>query len=150
MSVTTQSTGRSSLRTHSNGPRSLAKARENLVTRAGISCEGMEERFSHPSGRPVSEGNGTSRRRIGWRRSERLARSMDGCTRAALAGGGEDGGLDATDGKELGHVEHRENVAWCQEGEEEHAETTTTAATVAFHGWLSLCRVDEVVFVSWT
>ena len=43
--------------------------------------------FSHPSGRPVPEGNGIRRSWIGfWRPDERLARSMDGWRRAALAG----------------------------------------------------------------
>ncbi|KAJ6838714.1 scopoletin glucosyltransferase-like [Iris pallida] len=41
--------------------------------------------------------------------------------------GGEDAGLDAAHGEELGHVEHREHVALGHEREEEHAETTPEA-----------------------
>ncbi|KAJ6797208.1 scopoletin glucosyltransferase-like [Iris pallida] len=44
-----------------------------------------------------------------------------------VRGGGEDGGLDAAHGEELGHVERREDVALAHEGEEEHAEATTVA-----------------------
>ncbi|KAJ6838728.1 scopoletin glucosyltransferase-like [Iris pallida] len=71
------------------------------------------------------EGDEPEAHRIGGERGvgPREERLHEGRVR----GGGEDGGLDAAHGEELGHVERREDVAWGHQGEEEHAETTTVA-----------------------